>query len=179
MPEPWIRILQSLTGVGFDLLGRWRANRSWPYSSLSHIRNIASYGLQPKPTRRLLTVQDLSIFALLLHFGLPHLTFLLPLQLLPLPGQRCVRGSFLLFNILLHLLLVDLPIKDSLVWILHLVLIHSLLFDLLGGLRASLFLANSVGLLILFLLLLLLNSEVSHVFRVDMSLLVESGTLCG
>ena len=179
MSEPWIRILQSLTGVGFDLLARWRADRSWPYSRLSHIRNIASYRLQPKPTRRLLTVQDLSIFALLLHFGVLHLTFLLSLHLLPLPGHCCVRGPFLKLNILLHLLLVDLPIKDSLVWILHLVLIHSLLLDLLGGLRASLFLADSVGLLILLLLLLLLQSEVSHVFRVDMSLLVESGTLCG
>ena len=103
----------------------------------------------------------------------------MPLHFLSLPGHCCNGGPFLHLNILLHLLLVHLPIKDSLIRILHLVLIHFLLLDLLGSLRTSLFLANSVGLLIPLLLFLLLKGEVSHVFGVDVGLLVESGTLCG
>ena len=96
-----------------------------------------------------------------------------------MPRHGCKRDLLLALNIFLHLLLIDLTVKDSLVRILHLVLIHSLLLNLLGGLRASLLLAHSVGLFDLLLLFLLLQSEIGHVFRVDVGLLVESSTLCG
>ena len=115
----------------------------------------------------------------MLHLELLHLVLLLPLHLLPLPDHRSYGCPLLVLNILLHLLLIELAIENTLVGILHFVLIHTLLLNLLGGLRAPDLFPCPVSLLESFFVFLLFQGEVSHVFGVDVRLFVQSCALGG
>lgn len=179
MREILVRIVQSMVGQLFDGGARRGADRARADTSLSCVWNIACNGLQAKAAGGLLTVEDLTVLALLLHFELLHLALLLPLHLVPLPRHRSNGSSLHVLDILLHALLVDLVIQDALVRILHFVLIHPLLLDLLSSLRASDFFLDLLCLLELLLFFLLFQREVGHMFRVNMSLLVQSCALGG
>lgn len=103
----------------------------------------------------------------------------MPLHLVSLPGHRSYGCPLHVLNILLHPLLIELAIENALVRILHFVLIHALLLNLLGCLRAPDLFPCLVGLLQSFLILLLFQGEVGHVFGVDVRLFVQSSTLRG
>ena len=77
----------------------------------------------------------------------------------------------------MHLLLIDLTVENAFVRVLHLILVHALLLDLLGSLRATHLFSHLLRLFDLFLLLLLLQREIGHMLRVDVCLLVESCAL--
>ena len=70
-------------------------------------------------------------------------------------------------------------VEDALVGILHFSLVQLLLFELLLGLNTASFLTCFVFFFETLFILLLTQSEVSHVLLVNVSLFVQGGTLVG
>ena len=107
------------------------------------------------------------------------MALLLSLHFLALSRHGSHRRLFLRFYVTLHPLLIDLTVKYALVRVLHFVLVHALLLDLLSGLSTSHLFAHFISLPDLLFLFLLLQSEIGHVLRVYVRLFIESGTLMG
>ena len=80
-------------------------------------------------------------------------------------------------NLLGHAVLIHLVVEDALVGILHFSLVQLLLFELLLGLNTASFLTCFVFFFETLFILLLTQSEVSHVLLVDVRLFVQSSTL--
>lgn len=168
-----------MASVGLDLGWGGRADCTWANTRLTCVRHIANYWLKSEATSRLLSIENLAVLALLLHLKLLHLAFLLSLHLLTLSSYGCDSRLVLHLNVTLHSLLIDLSIKYRLIRVLHLILVHSLLFDLLSSLGAARLLSHLFSLFDLLLLFLLLQCEIGHVFRIDVCLLVQCRTLMG
>ena len=128
-------------------------------------------------TSRLLTIQDLAVFLLLLSLLLANLLLLLTLHFLPLMSHSLVINSVTNLNIFRHLVLLYLPLEDTLVGVLHLSFVNTLLLNLLLALDSSLIFTIPVLLLQSFLFLLLLHRKITHMLLVNLSLFVQGCTL--
>lgn len=108
-----------------------------------------------------------------------HLNHLVSLHLLSLLVHHGQAHLLLSDNLLLQFGLVDLVVQNVFVRILHLCLVHLLLFQLLSRTDSLLLLAISIEHLLLLLGLLALKGEIGHVFLVDVRLFVKCSTLVG
>lgn len=167
---PWIvRIVHSLARISLHLWARWASGTN---TSLPNSGRVTCNRLKSKTSSHFLIVKNIAILTLLLHLHYLHLAFLLPLHDFSLTWYLSKTRFLLIFDVLLHPVLIHLTIKYALVRIFHLVFIHALLLNLLLCLRAPLILTHFVCILQFLLFFLLFQSEVCHVFRVNVCLLV-------
>ena len=98
---------------------------------------------------------------------------------MPLFAHSLRLLPLLIFDLLLHAVLVELVVEHVFVRVLQLRLVNASLLHLLLRLHALLLIHNALLLFVPVFLLLLANREVLHVLLVDVGLLVESSSLVG
>ena len=84
---------------------------------------VARFLILPHASSRLLPVKNLTVLLLLLHLHLSHLAILLPLHFLPLLVHSSIIKPFVKLDLLRHLVLLQLAIKNALVRVLHFCLV--------------------------------------------------------
>ncbi len=170
---------RSYTLISLDHRWSRRGHLARSYACLPNLRGFSRNCLQSQSTSGFLTVENMAIFTLLLDLQLPHLVVLSFLHCISL---SCDLSDLLFLNLLdlfTHQVLVHLIIQHAFVWVFHVCLVHALLLYLLLCLHNAPFFTISFKLFDLLLFFLLLNCKVSHMLRVDVSLLIESCSLLG